>query len=74
MNWSTQGEQRVVEIASQTNTRLEPLAKSNFFIQWFLLDVVSPVESTPSENSIFYYPSYVYSATDAGKVSSRRGF
>ena len=30
VNWSTQGEQRVEEMASQANTRLEPLAKSSF--------------------------------------------
>ena len=40
-------EQRVEEMTSQANTRLEPLAQLSFlFIQWFLLDVVSHVVST----------------------------
>ena len=36
VNWSTRGEERVEEMASQANTRLEPLAKSSF------LDTVVP--------------------------------
>ena len=56
VNWSTRGEQRVEEMASQANTRLEPLAKSTF------LHTVVPSRCCEysSENLILYYPSYVY--------------
>ena len=74
VNWSTRGEQRVEEMMSQANTRLEPLA------MWSSLHTVFPSLCCKScckylsENLILYYPSYVYSAASAGKISLRQGF
>ena len=70
VNWSTRGEQRVGEMASQANTWLEPPAKSSFLHTV----VTSRCCEYSSENLILYYPSYVYFATSTGRVSSRWGF
>ena len=46
VNWSTRDEQRVEEMVSQANTRLEPLVKSSFLHTVVPLDVASRVVST----------------------------
>ena len=58
VNWPTRGEQRVEEMASQANTRLEPLAKSNFLHTVVSSRCCKSCCEYSSENSILYYPIF----------------